>query len=372
MKRILSLDGGGIRGVFTIAILERIEALLREHYKDSKPGLVLADYFDFIGGTSTGAIIAALLSKGLSVRAIRESYEQLGPIVFRRKPFWQSWRSFYGSEDFADLLRELFREKEEKGDGEWEYMTLGSKRLLTDLMIVVRNGSTGSMWPLTNNPVAKYNQKKSPEEETNLDIPLWQLVRASAAAPVFFPSEMVTLKRRDGKEQTFEFIDGGVSAYNNPSVAMFLHATLPVYHMNYPTGVDQLFLCSVGTGVLPLRFQPGELGKINIIGGALRTLGAMMESVTEEQDKLCRVLGDCIHGEHLDREALDLKGHGMKNFGYVRYQHEFTKEEIEASRRRTKSLRPLDIDDLAGLEDLLKIGRKYAEETVSPEHFPMD
>ncbi|MEM6916215.1 MAG: patatin-like phospholipase family protein, partial [Verrucomicrobiota bacterium] len=68
MKRILSLDGGGIRGVFTIAILERIEALLREHYKDSKPGLVLADYFDFIGGTSTGAIIAALLSKGLSVR----------------------------------------------------------------------------------------------------------------------------------------------------------------------------------------------------------------------------------------------------------------------------------------------------------------
>ena len=92
MKRILSLDGGGIRGVFTIAILERIEEILRARYADEKPGFVLADYFDYIGGTSTGAILAAMLGKGLSVRAIRESYETLGPIVFRRKPFWQSWR----------------------------------------------------------------------------------------------------------------------------------------------------------------------------------------------------------------------------------------------------------------------------------------
>ncbi|MEM9015940.1 MAG: patatin-like phospholipase family protein [Verrucomicrobiota bacterium] len=362
MKKILSLEGGGIRGVFAIAVLERVESLLRE--QEGKEDLVLADWFDFIGGTSTGAIIATMLSKGMSVGDILRKYRELGPIVFRKKPFYQSWRSFYRSEDFADLLQGMFREK----DG--GLMTLGSELLRTRLMVVVRNGSTGSMWPLTNVPGAKYNRRKAEGASSNLDIPLWKLVRASAAAPVFFPSEIVNLPTREGRPCEFEFIDGGVSAYNNPSIAMFLHATLPEYAMNYPKGADQLFLCSVGTGVLPLRFKPGELGRINIVGGALRTLKAMMESVTEEQDKLCRVIGECVHGEPLDREIGDLKGSGMGMFRYVRYQHAFSDEEVKASRTRTRSHRPLDIDDLAGFGDLFEIGRTYASENVLLDHFP--
>ena len=88
IKRLLPLDGGGIRGVFSIGVLKRVEEFLRERYRREKAGFVLKDYFDFVGGTSTRAIIAALLSKGQSVRSIREAYEQLGPIIFRRKSFW--------------------------------------------------------------------------------------------------------------------------------------------------------------------------------------------------------------------------------------------------------------------------------------------
>jgi len=65
MKRILTFDGGGIRGVFSLEILLRIETLLREHFK--APNLILADHFDFFAGTSTGAIIAAGLSWGMPV-----------------------------------------------------------------------------------------------------------------------------------------------------------------------------------------------------------------------------------------------------------------------------------------------------------------
>ena len=60
-KRILSLDGGGIRGVITLQFLEKIETILRKRHGDN-PDFRLCHYFDLIGGTSTGAIIAAGLA----------------------------------------------------------------------------------------------------------------------------------------------------------------------------------------------------------------------------------------------------------------------------------------------------------------------
>ena len=64
-KRILALDGGGIRGVLTLGFLERIEQILRDRHNN--PNLRLSDYFDLIGGTSTGSIIASALAIGMEV-----------------------------------------------------------------------------------------------------------------------------------------------------------------------------------------------------------------------------------------------------------------------------------------------------------------
>ena len=79
-KRILTLDGGGIRGLFSIEVLARIEELLREHC--GNPKLVLADHFQMIARTSTGAIIGTFLSCGGEVAAKHRSAVQ-GKSFFR-------------------------------------------------------------------------------------------------------------------------------------------------------------------------------------------------------------------------------------------------------------------------------------------------
>ena len=84
----------------------------------------------------------------------------------------------------------------------------------------LRNTSTGSPWPVSSNPAGRYNQGPG----SNLDLPLWQLVRASAAAPTFFVPEEIELGAR-----TFVFSDGAVTTLNNPALQLVLMATLPAY-----------------------------------------------------------------------------------------------------------------------------------------------
>src|SRR5689334_17399667 len=77
--RILALDGGGAKGVYTLGVLAEVEALLK------KP---LCQHFDLIFGTSTGAIIAALLGKGKSVEQIHTLYKTHVPTVMRAGSKW--------------------------------------------------------------------------------------------------------------------------------------------------------------------------------------------------------------------------------------------------------------------------------------------
>ena len=90
-----------------------------------------------------------------------------------------------------------------------EETTLGSDELRTLLLIVLRNATTDSPWPLTNNPAAKYNEPD--RANNNVNIPLWRLVRASTAAPTYFPPEVMT---SEGK--TFMFVDGGSRCTTTP------------------------------------------------------------------------------------------------------------------------------------------------------------
>ena len=98
-KRILALDGGGIRGIVTLEILARIESLLRE--KSGRQDFVLADYFDFIAGTSTGAIIGTALSLGMTVTDIRNFYLDTGRQMFEQASVLRRFR--YKYEDTATL-----------------------------------------------------------------------------------------------------------------------------------------------------------------------------------------------------------------------------------------------------------------------------
>ena len=80
-KRLLALDGGGIRGLITLGYLRRIESELRRRY--GRPDLVLADYFDLVGGTSTGSMIATAVALGWTVDQVHELYMGLARDVFK-------------------------------------------------------------------------------------------------------------------------------------------------------------------------------------------------------------------------------------------------------------------------------------------------
>src|SRR6476619_7518612 len=86
-KRMLALDGGGIRGALSLGYLQRIENILRKQNGNNK-NFRLSDYFDLIGGTSTGSIIASCLAIGMSVDEIRDSYFDLGGKIFAKKYKW--------------------------------------------------------------------------------------------------------------------------------------------------------------------------------------------------------------------------------------------------------------------------------------------
>src|SRR4030095_12192993 len=82
-KRILALDGGGLRGILSLGLLQTLENILRERYR-AGDDFRLSHYFDLIAGTSTGAIIAATLALGWTVEEIRTRYMALGERVFTR------------------------------------------------------------------------------------------------------------------------------------------------------------------------------------------------------------------------------------------------------------------------------------------------
>ena len=357
MKRLLALDGGGIRGVFSLQILARIESELRE--KAGNKNLVLADHFDYLAGTSTGAIIATCLAWGMSVSEVQQLYLDHATEMFRRAPFYRRFWNKFDAAAITNMFKMLFSE-----DGEGKIPALlGTKKLRTLLVLVMRNNSTGSPWPVSNNPAAKFNNPALPG--CNLNLPLWQLVRASTAAPVYFPPETIDL---GGKEQVF--VDGGITPYNNPALLLYLMATLPCYNLNWDTGIDKMLLVSVGTGRARTGAGLMRGEKMNLLYNARAIPSALMESISVQQDVICRTIGLCKEGEEIDSELGDLRSvtsaeREARKFTYLRYDHCFTSEELERAVRESKS--GFDLDNLRLIPFLQGIGSRYAAEHVRDE-----
>ena len=356
-RKLLALDGGGIRGMLSLEVLAKIEGLLQQELgRDDE--FVLADYFDYIAGTSTGAIIAACLSLGMRVDIIREFYEASGPAMFDKASLLRRFRYKFEDEKLANQL------KEKMGAD----TRLGSEKLKTLLLLVLRNATTDSPWPVSNNPTAKYNCDPT-REDCNVNLPLWQLVRASTAAPTYFPPQVIPVGSHN-----FTFVDGGVTMYNNPAFQLFLMATVEPYNLNWPAGEDQMLLVSIGTGTSPnanLNLSPEEM---NLIYNATSIPSALMFAASNEQDFLCRIFGKCLSGDPLDREIGDMIGKRgpapTKLFTYVRYNAELSHEGLSAL--GLGDIEPRDVqkmDSVAHTAELQTVGRTVAEQKVKIQHF---
>lgn len=368
-KRILALDGGGIRGMVTLGFLARIESILRERH--GRPDLVLADYFDLIGGTSTGSIIAAALAIGMTVDEIRALYLAAGGEAFGTTlPFYARLRATYDKAPLERLLRERLGT-----------IGMGDPTVRTGLCIVAKRADTNSTWPMHNHPRGRYF-------EANRRIPLWQMVRASTAAPTFFVPELMDIPDRQGRMQPVAFVDGGVSMAVNPALQLFLLATMQAYAFRWATGADKLLLVSAGTGVWERVDNAAEVASGKLWDWASRVPGMLMDDASWQAQLLLQWWSNSATPWQIDREIGDLRGDVQAQrelLSYLRYD-----VRIEPECLRLMGLGALadKVDELHQLDNATlreafdSIGRVAAERTivdssgreiqygVSPTHFP--
>lgn len=361
-RKLLAIDGGGIRGVLSLLILAKIESLLIAESK--RPDYRLADYFDYVAGTSTGGIIAAGVAMGMSAADILAFYVNNGAKMFDKASLIRRLQSKFKSEPLAQQLKGVFGAS----------TTLDAPEIESLLLLVMRNATTDSPWPISNNPFAKYNDLKHPA--CNLKLPLWQLVRASTAAPTYFPPEVI-----DCGGKPFIFVDGGVTMYNNPAFQMFLMATVDRFWIKAPpqkrgwaTGVDKMLIVSIGTGTSAGENYSLKPDQMNLLFNATSIPSALMYAALNEQDFLCRVFGDCVAGPPLDREIdtmMPSQGpSGAKLFRYARYNAELTAEGLTAL--GCGDIEPTSVqqlDSIAAISDLQRIGKAVADQRVDRDHF---
>ncbi len=373
-KKILACDGGGILGLMSVEILAKLEADLRTRF--SKPGLVLADYFDFVCGTSTGAIIASCISTGMSTDQIRKFYTDSGQQMFDKASLLKRLKYSYNDEPLAKKLRdELDKALHHTASPAEPNAVLGDAGLRTLLMMVMRNVTTDSPWPVSNNPLAKYNDVARPD--CNLKLPLWQLVRASTAAPVFFPPEVVTFGEGTAKPYEFIFVDGGVTTYNNPAFLAFQMVTAAPYKISWPTGDDQLLIVSVGTGSTAKARPDVDADDLWLLDNAKNLPGALMNAASAGWDMACRVVGDCRFGPKIDREIDDLVPSEAapvtstipKQFAYVRYDPDVSQAGLNAlGLAEIKAEQVQVMDSVKHMPQIQRVGTTYAAKYVSLNH----
>jgi patatin-like phospholipase/acyl hydrolase len=205
--QVLALDGGGVRGIFTAALLAGLEEDL---------GTPIVDHFDLVVGTSTGGIIALALGAGLTPREILDFYVDERHAIFARSP-WTSvrrlFRAKYRSDGLEAALRRVFGDR-----------LLGESRL----PLVVPSYDLGE------NAVHLFKTPHHPRLRRDFRVPMWAVGMATTAAPTYFPAF-----RLPGEE--VRLVDGGVWA-NNPAM---VGVTEAVSMFGY--ALSEIRVLSVGT-----------------------------------------------------------------------------------------------------------------------------
>jgi hypothetical protein len=368
------LDGGGIRGLITLGVLSQLEEKLAQR-TGLNQAFRLGEWFDYVGGTSTGAIIAAGLACGMKVQQLVNFYRDSGEAMFEKTSLMKRLTSFYEADPLRKKLQDVFGANS----------TLEPQHLKCLLLVVTHNVTTDSPWPISSNPDAHYNNPD--RADCNLRIPLWQLVRASTAAPVYFPPEMLNWDKSDATK-TFVFVDGGVTPYNNPAFLIYRMATAPPYRLNWSAGEQKLLVVSVGTGSAP---RPSLKTSTNLVASVVGLPGHLMYAIANEQDINCRCFGRCTHGPWIDSELCDMTSREVvlgcdretwlqashkpladdlgRDFLYARYNADLSQEGLDLAgfaKIRAEDVQKLDSID--HMDELLAVGLNAGEQ-IDLSHF---
>lgn len=365
-KRILALDGGGVRGSLTLGMLKKIETLARG--QAGNPNLVLGDYYDLIGGTSTGAIIACCLAIGLSVDEIIGLYRNLGKEVFGKGRTFKIFNR--GAKTIRALLKENY-----SSDGLEKYLIANFKQIhLGDdqnikcgLALNSKRADTYSLWTVANHPEGKYYN-------ANGHLKLWEICRASSAAPYYFSPKKLSLRTRKGESLDGTFIDGGVSLANNPAWQTFLVAVVPSFGFKWNPGKDNMFITTLGTGNGQTKEDPTSLEKLRGVQWAPKLSDLFMVDALEMNQIILEGFGNNVGRKYnvdsqfenlnelklvpeanklftFDRHNITLTEKGLKEVGV-----DYTKNNIDDLK---------EMDHFENIDDLLAIGTDYAEKNIT-------
>lgn len=236
--RILSLNGGGIRGLIPCVFLEKLEAILG----NGKP---LAESFDLIAGTSTGAILAAGLAVGMSPAQLRAIYTSFGRDIFPYRGRFNLDRLSLILKDglsapkfSADPLKGIL--KDQKGFDQPLTTFEKTKLLIPFYDTVGRQTNFFKTYDPTNSGGNYALTAPCQDDPDFRNVPLWEAVLCSASAPTYFPAHRLVVPV-NGKDKTLSAIDGGVAA-NNPVAC----AVADAVRMGFKP--FEIFVLSLGTG----------------------------------------------------------------------------------------------------------------------------
>lgn len=353
-KRILAIDGGGTRGIVAIRFLAEIERTLQAKLGRGDD-FVLSDYFDLVGGTSVGALIATLVARGWRVADIEACFARLAREIFksntrglvafteRRMGYRPDWlvtarefvrlvvlsRDRYNAAALERILADIVGDE-----------PMASDRLATGLAVICKRADTNSVWTITNNPNAPYFDDQASRDGSggitigNGFYKLADVLRASTAAPTYFrPVEIEIHDAGDGavvKAAPGSFIDGGVSPHNNPALKLLLMAALPNYRLggldddgrgrSWPLGPENLLIVSVGTGAFELPVPRGRWTHLGL------KASAALQGIVKDSEQMAlgvlQALSDPRLPWRVDSVMKDLKGvtiNGSEALAFQRY-----------------------------------------------------
>lgn len=228
--KILSIDGGGIRGLIPAVVLSELEVELQEE----EPGKKLYEHFDLICGTSTGAILAIGISLGIPAKDLAKFYEDNAKLIFPRFSlrFLPSkcralFSSIYSNKRLLKKLQEVYAD----ANG-------GKDPLMNDLKtrvcVPTFNGNDGAINVLKTKHHSEYRR--------DYKLPAYHVAMASASAPVYFPPHTFSFKNDLGEGTNINMIDGGIFA-NNPALIGVFEATDKLR-----VDIGDICILSLGTG----------------------------------------------------------------------------------------------------------------------------